>query len=117
MKSVFVVEDEPSLLELIVEVLSPTYHIDYASTSEEAFEKLNQHTTDTGIDLLLSDFNLKHSSKNGEQIADFVHAKYPGARIIIISGDNYFHPIYRTLPKPFVLKDLYHAVEQGLNKE
>lgn len=83
MKRILVLEDEPSLMNLLHRVLvRHGYDTLEAASPEEALQQFN----DSGrqIDLLLADVGLPVIS--GVQVALLLRAELPGLRVILTSG-------------------------------
>ena len=82
-ETILVVDDEPLLIGLVLEMLEPLgYHILAASNGEEALKVCN---TFTGrIDLLLTDVIMP--GMNGKELADKFTVKRPDTKIIYMSG-------------------------------
>ncbi|MGO9255721.1 MAG: response regulator [Bryobacteraceae bacterium] len=82
-KTILVLEDEPSLLNLLHRVLGRHgYAILEAASPEEAIRKFND--SDRQIDLLVADVGLPGVS--GLQVALQLRSEVPGLRVILTSG-------------------------------
>ncbi len=82
-ETVLVVDDEPSILKLIVDILQPLgYQILKASCGEEALQVSN--TFKGGIDILLTDVIMP--GMNGQTLADLLKTKRPVTKVIFMSG-------------------------------
>jgi CheY-like chemotaxis protein len=81
-ETVLLVEDQDGLREMIRQALSSLgYRVHAAAAAEEAEELLHRQD---GIHLLLSDVVLP--GRSGKELADAVRARYPGTRVLLISG-------------------------------
>jgi CheY-like chemotaxis protein len=81
MKTVLVVEDEPSVMKLLRRMLKQ-YNVVEATTAQEAL--LLFIDADYRIDLLVADLTL--SSMSGIQVALLVRSKLPAVPVILSSG-------------------------------
>jgi two-component system cell cycle sensor histidine kinase/response regulator CckA len=119
-KTVLVVDDEPSLLEFIKNVLSPKkYRLLFAETGEEAQELLND---EANIDLMITDIMLPELK--GHELAKYARKKRPQLKIMYMSGimcpsipgedssnlDKYF------LMKPFTPSRLKKIIREHLQE-
>jgi signal transduction histidine kinase len=109
-ENVLVVEDDPTVRLLIVEVLKELGYVDHvASDSREALPILssNQH-----IDLMVSDVGLPGVS--GRELADLAREKRPGLKVLFVTGyaesaavrGDFLAPGMDLLTKPFTLDAL-----------
>jgi len=81
--TILLVEDEPSVLDLMFAVLEPSGHIVLkASTVEEALERFDE--TDGHVDLLIADVNLPGTS--GIRVALELRSLLPNLAIVLTSG-------------------------------
>jgi two-component system cell cycle sensor histidine kinase/response regulator CckA len=119
-RTVLVVEDEPQVRRVVVEILRRAgYRVVSTSEPEEAIELAR---TQLSVDLLLTDVVMPKMS--GKQLADRVVADTPGIPVIFMSGYNeesiikrgVLEPGVRFLPKPIVADDLLTAVGRVLSK-
>ena len=82
-ETVIVVDDEPSILRLILEVLQPLgYQLIGASSGEEALKAGN--TFKGSVGLLLTDVILP--GMDGKELADALRARHPQMKVIFMSG-------------------------------
>jgi CheY-like chemotaxis protein len=83
-ETIFVVEDEPDLLELVVQVLEARgYAVLGASSGKQALEQWAQR--DQEIDLLLTDMVMP-DGMTGCQLAERMRSDAPNLRVIYTSG-------------------------------
>jgi CheY-like chemotaxis protein len=123
--TVLVVDDEVSVRETMVEVLSLyRYRVISAASVQEA-EALMQRLGEAGIQLVIVDVHLtaQAQARAGYALAQRWHAMYPGLPVILISGDptNQNLPDVRSgamrfLPKPFRMEVLLEAVREALGR-
>ena len=112
---VLVVDDEPVLCELVVEMLETLGHQAVAATScEQALHLLN---TDT-FDVVITDLGMPHIS--GWRIAEAVKQSQPDTYVILLTGwDNPLsgqpaRQVDEVLTKPVTIADLAAAINAGL---
>ena len=80
---ILVVEDEPAVRDLAVQVLTECgYEVLAASDGPEALEIGHQH--EGTIDLLLTDVVMPHM--NGKELAAQLRSQWPGIRVLYMSG-------------------------------
>jgi len=85
-ETILVVEDEPDLLELIVQVLQARgYTVLGAGSGKQALEQWSQRNRD--IDLLLTDMTMP-DGMTGCQLAARLRSDAPNLRVIYTSGHN-----------------------------
>src|SRR5262249_52276780 len=83
-ETLLVVEDEPSLRELVVRILELCgYHIYEAKNGVEAIHVWEQHKSE--IDLLLTDMVMPEGV-SGRQLAERLQKDDPGLKVIYTSG-------------------------------
>jgi two-component system cell cycle sensor histidine kinase/response regulator CckA len=83
-ETILVVEDEPDLLELVVQVLEARgYTVLGAVSGKQALEHWSQR--DRGIDLLLTDMAIP-DGMTGFQLAERLRVDAPNLRVIYTSG-------------------------------
>jgi CheY-like chemotaxis protein len=81
-----VVEDEPDLLDLVVQVLEARgYTVVGAGSGKQALEQWNQQNRH--IDLLLTDMTMR-DGMTGFELAERLRSKEPGLRVIYTSGHS-----------------------------
>ena len=115
--TILVVEDEPSVRELIVETLAGRYEVHAADSAEAGLSWLEA----APCDLILSDLVLP-----GLQGRDFIpqaHWQCPRAPIIVISAEPASgtdrwsaYGVVAYLLKPFEVAELERLVEQALQQ-
>jgi CheY-like chemotaxis protein len=85
-ETILVVEDEPDLLELVVQVLEARgYNVLGAGSGKQALEFWSHR--DRGIDLLLTDMVMP-DGMTGFQLADRLRIDAPKLRVIYTSGHS-----------------------------
>jgi len=85
-ETIMVVEDEPDLRELVVQVLEARgYTVVGASSGKQALEEWSHRSRD--IDLLLTDM-LMPDGMTGCQLADRLRTDVPNLRVIFTSGHS-----------------------------
>jgi CheY-like chemotaxis protein len=109
-KTVLVVEDDPQVRMLILDVLRDLkYRAIEAASADEAIAALHRHTH---IDLMVSDVGLP--GLNGRQLADIARRARPKLKILFITGyapdaavrGEFLDEGMDMLTKPFALEDL-----------
>jgi DNA-binding NtrC family response regulator len=120
-ETVMVVDDDPSILRLIVYVLKFLgYHLLQASSGEEALKI--SHDFAGNIDLLLTDVVM--SGMNGKELSNTFLAAHPEAKVIFISGytddvithHGILEPGMKFLQKPLTPDILARKVRDVLDK-
>lgn len=82
-ETVLAVDDDPSMLDLLEEVLKPLgYKVLSAASGEEALEKAA--SCQDKIDLLLTDVVLP--GMKGQELARLIMARQPGVNVLFMSG-------------------------------
>ena len=82
-ETLLVVDDDRSILDLIIETLQPLgYTLIDATCAEEVLEFIER--SDAKFDLLLTDMVMP--GMNGRDLAKSVKEKYPEAKVIFMSG-------------------------------
>jgi len=118
-KSILVVDDEPSILSLLVEHLEGSgYEAFGAETAQQAIALLDGHQS---VDLLISDFRL-NDGMNGLMVAEAALRSLPDIKVLFISGHPYevweaesFKQMNALLlGKPFMLDQLDHSIDELL---
>jgi PAS domain S-box-containing protein len=113
--TVLVVDDEPEVRALVIEVLEDLgYTVLQAGNGTEA---LNVLKTDAHVDLLVTDVGLP--GMNGRQVADAARAHRPGLTVLFITGyaenavlsHGHLDPGMHVLTKPFAVQALASRVE------
>lgn len=112
--TVLVVDDDPSILKLLKELLAANeYKTILAASGEEALEIASEKTA---IDLLLTD--IKMPGISGVALAKQFITLYPETKVLFMSAYSLPSTLYNIsgikmsfLQKPFGIKNLIHAVE------
>jgi len=116
MNSVLIVEDDPTLRELLSELFSERYYCATANSAEEALSRLG--TED--VDVVLTDISM--SGMSGLELLGHVKQRWPKTTVIIISGirdKEYADGLikmgaFEYLVKPFELMDVYQSVHRAM---
>jgi len=107
--TLLLVDDEPGVLALLVEQLSPEFEVATACTAEQARRSLR----DRPADIVLTDLQLPDG--NGIQLLDWVHQSWPGTARVLLTGTARIEDaadaincsrIHRMLLKPWRAEDL-----------
>lgn len=118
-KKILVVDDEPLVRMVAVEVLSDLgYDVVEAEDGPGALSMLGSHAD---IDLLVSDVGLPNGM-NGRQLADAVRARLPQLPVLFVTGyaehavlnHGNLAPGMQVLTKPFTAESLHLRVRQLL---
>lgn len=112
-KRVLLVDDEPSILEVIGLYLeAESYAVTYADSGTEGLRRF--HSAE--FDLVVSDRNMPGMS--GEELAEAIKTHTPAMPFILISGHAFDHApeahYDSFLPKPFSRKQLLAALDAAL---
>ena len=78
--TLLLVDDEPAVLALLVEQLSPEFDVTTACTAEQARRSLR----DRPADIVLTDLQLPDGT--GTQLLDWVHQASPGTARVLLTG-------------------------------
>jgi CheY-like chemotaxis protein len=116
MNSILIVEDDPTLRELLFELFSERYRCSAASSAEEALSRLGSE----GFDVVLTDISM--SGMSGLELLGQVRQRWPQTTVTIVSGirdKEYAEGLVRMgafeyLVKPFELLDVYQSVERAM---
>jgi DNA-binding response OmpR family regulator len=111
-----VVEDDPTLRELLFELFSDQYYCATANSAEEALSRLGTEP----FDVVLTDISM--SGMSGLELLGHVKQRWPQMSVIIISGirdKEYADGLIKMgafdyLVKPFELIDVYLSVEKAM---
>jgi signal transduction histidine kinase/CheY-like chemotaxis protein len=117
---VLVVEDEPVIREMVVEVLADIGYVVMQAGDGQAAMKIIQ--SEAELDLLITDVGLP--GFNGRQLAEQARQQRPTLKVLFITGyaeDATFGQIpseehAQMLPKPFGVNDLLTHVERLLRR-
>jgi len=110
-ETVLVVDDEPTVRMLVVEVLE---ELGYAALeAADASSGLRLLESDVRIDLLVSDVGLP-GGMNGRQMADAARQRRPGLKVLFITGyaenavvgNGHLEPGMHVMTKPFAMDAL-----------
>jgi CheY-like chemotaxis protein len=116
-ETVLVIDDEPTVRMLIVEVLAEA---GYASLeAEDGPSGLKILATDARVDLLITDVGLP-GGMNGRQVADAARASRPDLKILFVTGfaenaavgNGHLEPGMEVITKPFVMVDLANKITE-----
>lgn len=116
MNSVLIVEDDPTLRELLFELFSEKYHCFAAKSAEEALSQL----VSEGFDVVLTDISM--SGMSGLELLGHVRQRWPQTTVIIVSGirdKEYADGLvkmgaFEYLVKPFELLDVFNSVTRAM---
>jgi len=117
-KTILVVEDEPVVRQMVVELLK---ELGYATLqAEDARGALPILESTRPIDLLLSDVGLP--GMNGRQLAEIARQRRPGLKVLFATGyaegahlEGYLEPGMTLITKPFNLGALASRVAETLD--
>ena len=118
-RTVLVVEDDPQVRMLILEVLRDLrYRAIEASNPEQALAALRAHTQ---VDLMVSDVGLP--GMNGRQLAEIVRRNRPNLKILFMTGyaaeaairSEFLESGMEMLTKPFQLEGLIAKIREMLD--
>lgn len=121
-ETVLVIDDEPILRMLILDVLSENgYRVIDAVDGVSGLRILD---SDQRIDLLVTDVGLP-GGMNGRQVADAARARRPGLKVLFITGyaenaalgNGVLGPSMQVLTKPFPVADLANKVRAMLDQD
>ena len=118
-RTVLVVDDEPTVRMLVVEVLSELGHM--AIEAADAAQGLRMLEGAARVDLLISDVGLP-GGMNGRQLADAARALRPSLKVLFITGYAEHAAIgagqleadMHVLTKPFLVDELSRRVSEIL---
>lgn len=122
-ETILVVEDEPDLLELVMQVLeSRGYNVIPAASGQQAMEQWSRHGVK--IDLVLTDMMMP-DGMSGFSLADRMRADVPDLRVIYTSGHSAGIPgtaladvqEHQFLPKPYRPAKLIEIVRSVLDRD
>jgi CheY-like chemotaxis protein len=115
MDSIIVVEDEPQILRLIVDILEDYGYSVRAFASADAAWKHLSHDAEK-LDLLITDLKMP-GHIDGVGLVQRVHEKFPKTPIVVASGyhsesDSLHIERVFWLPKPFTVDELSLTCQQ-----
>jgi CheY-like chemotaxis protein len=114
--SILIVEDDPTLRELLFELFSERHYCATANSAEGALSRLETEE----FDVVLTDISM--SGMSGLELLGHVKQQWPQTTVIIISGirdKEYADGLikmgaFEYLVKPFELLDVYNTVERAI---
>ncbi|MGK2910637.1 MAG: ATP-binding protein, partial [Sphingobium sp.] len=114
-ETVLVIDDEPTVRMLIVEVLEEAGY--KALEAEDGPSGLRILNSDTRIDLLITDVGLP-GGMNGRQVADAARIARQGLKVLFVTGyaenaavgNGHLEPGMEVMTKPFVMTDLANKI-------
>jgi CheY-like chemotaxis protein len=117
---VLVVDDEPTVRMLVIEVLDALGC--KALEAKDGASALRILQSGAKVDLLITDVGLP-GGMNGRQVADAGRAVRPGLRVLFITGyaenavvgNGYLEPSMQVLTKPFPIETLSQRVRELLS--
>jgi len=114
LKTILVIEDEPLLLEYVVDLLSAFgYRVLSASNTEEALHYLKDSVCQ--IDLMFSDIRIP-GGMNGLALAQEAQNWRPGLKVVMTTGfaiellEDPAHQAFDILQKPYMPADLITTI-------
>lgn len=118
MKRILVVDDQPTMRRLILELLrSCGFESDSVESAEAAMSRLQGET----YDLVISDIQMP--GRDGFELLTDIRSSQPGLPVILATGDHNaeWKKLARSqgagyLAKPFTALDLLSEVEAALNR-
>jgi signal transduction histidine kinase len=116
-ETVLVIDDEPTVRMLIVEVLEEAGY--RAIEAEDGPSGLRLLESDARIDLLITDVGLP-GGMNGRQVADAARIMRPDLKVLFVTGyaenaavgNGHLEPGMDVLTKPFVMADLANKITE-----
>ena len=110
-ETVLVIDDEPTVRMLIVEVLDEAGYT--ALEAQDGPSGLKILQSDAQIDLLITDVGLP-GGMNGRQVADAARVTRPGLKVLFVTGfaehaavgNGHLEPGMEVMTKPFVMAEL-----------
>ncbi|MDM7860376.1 response regulator [Alteromonas sp. ASW11-36] len=116
--SILIVDDEPELTEILIEILSESgYNVSGCGNVKDALELL----ADNQYDLVISDIIMPGES--GIDLANFISSNYPNTKVQLVSGYT-FQKLEQTqlinksisvMKKPYKISDLLSQISLHLN--
>jgi PAS domain S-box-containing protein len=116
-ETVLVIDDEPTVRMLVVEVLEEAGY--RALEAEDGPSGLKLLMTDTRIDLLITDVGLP-GGMNGRQVADAARQHRPDLKVLFITGyaenaavgNGHLEPGMEVMAKPFAMVELANKITE-----
>jgi PAS domain S-box-containing protein len=120
-ETVLVIDDEPTVRMLIVEVLEEAGYT--AIEAEDGPSGLKFLATDARIDLLITDVGLP-GGMNGRQVADAARGCRPDLKVLFITGfaenaavgNGHLEPGMEVMTKPFVMAELADKIIEMIER-
>jgi len=114
-ETVLVIDDEPTVRMLIVEVLKEAGYV--ALEAEDGPSGLKILQSDVGIDLLITDVGLP-GGLNGRQVADAARLSRPDLKVLFVTGfaenaavgNGHLEAGMAVITKPFAMTDLANKI-------
>lgn len=114
-ETVLVIDDEPTVRMLIVEVLHDAGYV--ALEAEDGPSGLRILQSDVRVDLLVTDVGLP-GGMNGRQVADAARVSRPGLKVLFVTGfaenaavgNGHLEPGMEVITKPFVMSELANKI-------
>lgn len=114
-EAVLVIDDEPTVRMLIVEVLEEAGYV--ALEAEDGPSGLKILQSDIGIDLLITDVGLP-GGMNGRQVADAARLSRPDLKVLFVTGfaenaaigSGHLEAGMEVITKPFVMTELANKI-------
>ena len=119
-ETVLVIDDEPTVRMLIVEVLEEAGY--NALEAEDGPSGLKILASDARIDLLITDVGLP-GGMNGRQVADAARVQRPDLKILFVTGfaenaavgNGHLEPGMEVITKPFVMAELANKITEMID--
>ncbi|MCA1621065.1 MAG: response regulator [Acidobacteria bacterium] len=116
MKSILIVEDDPTLRELLFELFSGQYHSVAAKSAEEALSLLEGEN----FNVVVTDISM--SGMSGLELLGHVRQRWPQTTVIVVSGirdKEYAEGLlkmgaFEYMVKPFDLMDMYLSMARAM---
>lgn len=116
-EAVLVIDDEPTVRMLIVDVLSEAGYI--AIEAEDGPSGLKMLQSNPHVALLITDVGLP-GGMNGRQVADAARELRPGLKVLFVTGyaenaavsGGHLEPGMAVVTKPFVMAELAHKITE-----
>ncbi|MBN2789519.1 MAG: response regulator [Candidatus Delongbacteria bacterium] len=80
-KNILIIDDQPEILELLMEIIELLGHKVYSITSGT---KVDEIFMDHDIDIVISDYQMPDMT--GYEIAEMIKSKYSNVKVYIVSG-------------------------------
>ena len=114
-ETVLVIDDEPTVRMLIVEVLEEAGYV--ALEAEDGPSGLKILQSDVRLDLLITDVGLP-GGMNGRQIADAARVSRPNLKVLFVTGfaenaavgNGHLETGMEVITKPFVMTELANKI-------